>query len=54
MANDKELQVILKAKELAKHTFTLTCNINQGWQDDRKEVLRKIQRMEKSRLTWQL
>lgn len=43
MADKNELQVIIKAKELAKHTFILTCNANRYPKKYRFSLVDKMQ-----------
>ena len=43
MAEDNELQVIKKAKQLAKHTLTVTSNINHYPQTFRYSIVDKMQ-----------
>lgn len=43
MANDNELKVIIKSKELAKHTFKLTSNANRYPKKYRFSLVDKMQ-----------
>ena len=40
---EKELKVIIKAKELAKHTFTLTSNVNRYPKKFRHSLVDRMQ-----------